>query len=81
MAGAALSLVAALLHIGVVIGGPHWYRFFGAPEQYAVAASRGSIIPALVTSGIAAAWQSGRDTQLRVPGSCLACRCCGPVWQ
>ncbi|MEE4536927.1 MAG: hypothetical protein V2J51_00350 [Erythrobacter sp.] len=55
MAGAALSLVAALLHIGVVIGGPHWYRFFGAPEQYAVAASRGSIIPALVTSGIAAA--------------------------
>ena len=52
-AGAALSLVAAFLHIGVIIGGPDWYRFFGAPEAYARAASRGSIIPALVTSGIA----------------------------
>lgn len=36
----------------MIIGGPDWYRFFGAPEQYAVAASRGSIVPALVTSGI-----------------------------
>ena len=54
MVGAGLSAVAALLHVGVIIGGPEWYRFFGAPESYAVAASRGSIIPALVTCGIAA---------------------------
>lgn len=53
MAGAALSCAAALLHIGVIIGGPAWYRFFGAPESYALAASEGSIIPALVTAGIA----------------------------
>ena len=52
-AGAALSLLAALLHVGVIIGGPEWYRFFGAPEAYARATARGSIIPALVTSGIA----------------------------
>lgn len=59
LAGAALSLLASLLHLGVIAGGPEWYRFFGAPEQYAIAASRGSIVPALVTSGIAgilAAW-------------------------
>lgn len=52
-AGAALSALAALLHIGVIVGGPDWYRFFGAPESYAVAASRRSITPALITLGIA----------------------------
>ena len=74
MAGAALSLFAALLHIGVIIGGPDWYRFFGAPESYAVAASKGSIIPALVTAGIAtglAIWAayaaSGAGVILRLP--------------
>ena len=54
LCGASLSLLAALLHVGVILGGPDWYRFFGAPESYAVAAQRGSIVPALVTSGIAA---------------------------
>ncbi|MEL6487340.1 MAG: hypothetical protein AAFQ13_09370 [Pseudomonadota bacterium] len=53
LAGAVLSLAAALLHIGVIIGGPDWYRFFGAPEAYARATAQGSIIPALVTCGIA----------------------------
>lgn len=73
-AGALLSLLAALLHIGVIIGGPDWYRFFGAPEEYAVAAARGSIIPALVTSGIAgvlAVWAviaaSGAGLVARLP--------------
>ncbi|MEL6708432.1 MAG: hypothetical protein AAFP79_09115 [Pseudomonadota bacterium] len=46
--------MAALLHVGVILGGPDWYRFFGAPESYAVATQRGSIFPAVVTSGIAA---------------------------
>lgn len=53
LSGAVLSLLAALLHVGVIVGGPDWYRFFGAPEEYAVAAAEGSIFPALVTSGIA----------------------------
>ncbi|MEM7703037.1 MAG: hypothetical protein AAF251_13945 [Pseudomonadota bacterium] len=54
LCGAVLSLLAALLHLGVIVGGPDWYRFFGAPESYAVDAQRGSLVPALVTSGIAA---------------------------
>ncbi|MEO0870784.1 MAG: hypothetical protein AAFY19_02320 [Pseudomonadota bacterium] len=73
-AGAVLSLLAALLHVGVIIGGPDWYRFFGAPEAYARAASRGSIIPALVTSVIATGltiWAayaaSGAGLLLRLP--------------
>lgn len=54
LCGAVLSLLAALLHVGVIVGGPDWYRFFGAPESYAVATQRGSLFPAFVTSGIAA---------------------------
>lgn len=52
--GAILSGLAALLHIAVIIGGPDWYRFFGAPEEYARAAAKGSVIPVLITTGIAA---------------------------
>jgi hypothetical protein len=33
--GGALSLVAALLHIAIIVGGPAWYRFFGAGEALA----------------------------------------------
>ncbi len=29
-----LSFLAAALHVGVVIGGPGWYRFFGAGKQW-----------------------------------------------
>ena len=53
MAGAIMSLLAALLHIGVIVAGPDWYRFFGAPEELALAAERGEILPALMTSAIA----------------------------
>ncbi|UTH74525.1 hypothetical protein [Chromobacterium sp. IIBBL 290-4] len=49
-----LSLLASLLHIGIIFGGPAWYRFFGAPPEYAEAAGRGEWWPALVTLGIAA---------------------------
>jgi len=49
-----LSLAASLLHIGCIIGGPDWYRFFGAGEPMALAAERGSWIPAaMTTTGIA----------------------------
>jgi hypothetical protein len=54
IASAALSAVAALMHVGCIIGGPSWYRFFGAGERMAKAAERGSMYPALVTSGITA---------------------------
>jgi hypothetical protein len=53
-AGALLSAVAALLHLGIVAGGPAWYRFFGAGERFARAAAQGRRYPTLVTLGIAA---------------------------
>jgi hypothetical protein len=53
VAGGWLSAAAALLHVGVIIGGPDWYRFFGAGEAMARMAERGSPVPALVTLAIA----------------------------
>lgn len=49
---AGLSVIAALLHIGCIVGGPAWYRFFGAGERIARQAEEGSWQPALITSGI-----------------------------
>lgn len=49
-----LSVAAALLHIACIIGGPEWYRFFGAGEGMARAAERGEWYPAMVTLAIAA---------------------------
>lgn len=51
--GGILSGVAALLHIAIVIGGPQWYRFFGAGEELASMAENGSWYPAILTIGIA----------------------------
>jgi len=53
LVGGWLSVAAALLHIGLIVGGPDWYRFFGAGEDMARAAERGSWIPPLVTAAIA----------------------------
>ena len=55
LAGGALSGLASLLHLACIVGGPDWYRFFGAGEPIARAAERGSPIPALLTLGIATA--------------------------
>ena len=49
-----MSVAASLLHVGCIIGGPDWYRFFGAGEVMAQAAARGSWMPAIATSIIAA---------------------------
>jgi hypothetical protein len=54
VAGAVLSFIAALLHVACIVGGPAWYRFFGAGERMARAAERGSWYPALATLGITA---------------------------
>jgi hypothetical protein len=51
---ACLSAVAALLHVGIIIGGAPWYRFFSAGERMASAAAAGRFYPTFVTSGIAA---------------------------
>ncbi|MAA65979.1 MAG: hypothetical protein CL581_14540 [Alteromonadaceae bacterium] len=47
------SFLAAALHIGVIIGGPRWYRLFGAGETMAQMAERGSPKPAIITFCIA----------------------------
>jgi len=52
--GGSLSLAAALLHAGCIVGGPPWYRFFGAGEDILQAAARGSWMPVVVTMGIVA---------------------------
>lgn len=49
-----LSLLAAVLHQAVIVGGPDWYRFFGAGEGMAGMAERGMIQPTLITLAIAA---------------------------
>lgn len=53
VAGGLLSAAASLLHVATIIGGPDWYRFFGAGEEMARAAERGSSMPGLVTAAIA----------------------------
>lgn len=57
--GGLLSFVASGLHIACIIGGANWLRFFGAGEQLAQMAERGSWYPALVTlliGGVLMVW-------------------------
>ena len=53
VAGGILSGAASLLHVACIIGGPAWYRFFGAGEGMATLAEQGSLTPTLITLGIA----------------------------
>lgn len=53
LVGAALSALAALLHVAIIFGGASWYRFFGAGERMARAAQAGHLRPTLITLGIA----------------------------
>jgi hypothetical protein len=53
MVGGWISVAASLLHLGCIIGGPNWYRFFGAGEQIARMAERGHWYPPVVTLVIA----------------------------
>lgn len=48
-----LVCVAALLHLGIIVGGADWYRFFGAGEAMAAMSEQGLWYPAIVTAGIA----------------------------
>lgn len=50
--GAVLSAIAALLHVGCIVFGAPWYRFFGAGEEMARMAEAGSWRPTIITSGI-----------------------------
>ncbi|QYF92776.1 hypothetical protein KY495_18905 [Massilia sp. PAMC28688] len=50
---AILSAIAALLHVGIIVGGAPWYRFFGAGDSMARADAAGRVYPAVVTAFIA----------------------------
>lgn len=52
VAGAAGSFAAALAHVGCIVFGAPWYRFFGAGEKMARMAEARSATPTLITSGI-----------------------------
>ncbi len=49
---AALNAIAALLHVGCIVFGASWYRFFGAGERMARLAEAGSWRPTVITAGI-----------------------------
>lgn len=53
LAGGVLSAIASLLHLGCIVGGPNWYRFFGAGERIARMAERDWWRPAPITLFIA----------------------------
>lgn len=42
-----LTLLAAVLHLAIPVGGPDWYRFFGAPERLVRMAAAGRWYPVL----------------------------------
>ena len=54
VAGGAMSAVAAALHLGCIVFGASWYRFFGAGEKMARMVEAGSAYPAIITSIITA---------------------------
>ena len=56
LAAALCSVAVALLHVYVIAEGPWAYRFFGAGEELAGLAERGSWIPTALTSGITLAF-------------------------
>jgi hypothetical protein len=53
VAGGVLSAAGALLHLATIAGGADWYRFFGAGEDMARMAERGSWTPAIIAAGVA----------------------------
>lgn len=52
---AIMNGVAGLLHIAIILGGPGWYRFFGAGESMARMAEQKHPWPTVLTSAIASA--------------------------
>lgn len=52
--GGILSALASALHLAIIVGGPSWYRFFGAGERTARLAARGGPGPPLMAVAIAA---------------------------
>ncbi len=54
MIGGCLSFAIALLHVVIIFGGAPAYRYFDTGEQVAKLAESGSLLPAMLTLGVAA---------------------------
>lgn len=54
IAGASLSALAGLLHLGCIAFGSSWYRFFGAGEEIAQLADAGHWYPPTFAAAVAA---------------------------
>ncbi|MEO6518518.1 MAG: hypothetical protein ABIO17_05945 [Pseudoxanthomonas sp.] len=54
IAGGTLSAIAALAHLGCIVFGASWYRFFGAGEKMVQLVEAGSSRPTRVTLLVAA---------------------------
>lgn len=52
LCAAGSNFFAAIAHLGCIVFGASWYRFFGAGEQMAMMAEQGSWYPTIVTSVI-----------------------------
>lgn len=53
LSGGTFSILVALLHIAIIIGGPDWYRFWGAGERMATLEENGFMLPDILTFFIA----------------------------
>lgn len=49
-----VNALAALAHVGCIVYGARWYRFFGAGERMAQLADAGHKLPARITAAVAA---------------------------
>ena len=47
--GGSLSAVLSLVHVAVLLIGAPAYRYFGAPDEFALQSQAGSYVPALLT--------------------------------
>lgn len=65
---AALNGLVALLHLGIILGGPNWYRFFGAGDQLASMAERKHPWPGILTGIIALVFTSWTAICLSLAG-------------
>lgn len=52
--GGVCSAILALLHVSVIVMGPPGYRYFGAPDEFALQTEAGSSVPAVLTAIFAA---------------------------
>jgi hypothetical protein len=54
LAAGILLALGALLHLAIPLGGPEWYRFFGAPPELVAMAAAGESRPWITCVAIAA---------------------------